>query len=756
MSGTPLPTDQPSIEEGPDTAGEDQVLLRALLEESRRGTPRPVDADLAAQALRVRRPPGALIEEQDAYASQGGARFTYRVQDRYSGWSTAWGEIGKVEVASPEPHVESVKGYAPGYVHPELWPIILDGCATRSPDDSGLTFDWTVNRDGETVAVREGAGCEVPFGLPEEGEYEVTLEVRSADGWEDSVSGRVLIDDIVVLSLGDSAASGEGNPDESGLKVGWVDRRCHRSTGSGHALTAEALEDRSDKTSVTYLSFACSGAEIDSGILGPYAGISSLGPPAPSELWEFKPLAGQIAAAREALCSVPVGDCRPQDMRQVDYIFISIGINDLSFTDVLILCANLDFGLLSLPRDVIADIFNGGCNDDVNLNSMMTNASLSLSSEFEPWAEKVLACDLSDAEWQELLGYIPTSPPPFCFDGHETFAELRRQLVAAGISVDNVYLSTYPADPFSGTGRGCEVLSLITAPEARWLSEWGQLLNERIHLEAIANGFYSIPGITEAFRSRGYCVEERYFVQLNEALLNQGDKFGTIHPNRRGHEAIRDAHLQAIAATKPDRVSTHRATAIINRIRFDVPEYETNTAYLEVSLSPYESLSTVEITTGDRYEDGVAPVIWKRAIELLEPFDVSSGEWLTLPDPVRLAVNLAPSDGQLRFSAFARIDGDGGAMQRARPQPPADSSPGGGPLPDGDGAIGFYLVDLDVDRTAPDSGEGGYVLQSQVDLGQNVGSMTVDFCIVISEIQPTRPRPNAPGSQLGCPDRVID
>lgn len=112
---------------------------------------------------------------------------------------------------------------------------------------------------------------------------------------------------MLIVSLGDSYGSGEGNPDlhqifdprpESFFQVHrptqWVDKRCHRSATAGPAEAARRLEASDPKTSVTFLSFACSGATIDTmwgtdavdpykppepgaptntGILGPYSGV---------------------------------------------------------------------------------------------------------------------------------------------------------------------------------------------------------------------------------------------------------------------------------------------------------------------------------------------------------------------------------------------------------------------------------------------------------------------------------------------------
>lgn len=118
--------------------------------------------------------------------------------------------------------------------------------------------------------------------------------------------------DLMIASLGDSFASGEGNPDlpavldeqrtirprydeATGARLAaygvprrksrpdgtiapfssarWLDRRCHRSMYSAHTRAAIALALSGDRHhAVTYASYACSGAEITDGLFWPQDG----------------------------------------------------------------------------------------------------------------------------------------------------------------------------------------------------------------------------------------------------------------------------------------------------------------------------------------------------------------------------------------------------------------------------------------------------------------------------------------------------
>jgi lysophospholipase L1-like esterase len=105
----------------------------------------------------------------------------------------------------------------------------------------------------------------------------------------------------------------------------WDDDACRRSARGAPALAARALEAASDRTSVTLVYLACSGASVDAGILGAQssAGLQ----------------ASQIEQAVQLL-----GD------RPVDLVLLSIGGNDVGFTSVLESCALSTACPISRPR----------------------------------------------------------------------------------------------------------------------------------------------------------------------------------------------------------------------------------------------------------------------------------------------------------------------------------------------------------------------------------------------------------------------
>lgn len=235
---------------------------------------------------------------------------------------------------------------------------------------------------------RRGAAITVPCDTP------VTLEIPYPAGARISVEvdrqqvaeTRARVRDLFVVGMGDSFASGEGNPDvpvrfsrertaDYGLRspgvkldgyparVGdwkqigdkafiaenaqWMDQACHRSLYSPQLRTALQLAVEDPHRAVTYVGVACSGAETIFGMFLRYKG---------NEWVPNPPLFSQISAIAEAQCGrEPARDidlpeayhmngrladlqgglvlkrCEPDKARKIDLLLLSIGGNDIGF-----------------------------------------------------------------------------------------------------------------------------------------------------------------------------------------------------------------------------------------------------------------------------------------------------------------------------------------------------------------------------------------------------------------------------------------
>lgn len=134
------------------------------------------------------------------------------------------------------------------------------------------------------------------------GQNSSTLQARILGG-EQIVSLRgneTQVREVIVAAVGDSYASGEGVPDipaqiefvdgdvkrKEAIGLGsrelrsaynaahWVERNCHRSFLSSQARAVIHYAAAHPKTETTMLHVACSGAEVISGLLGPYSGAT--------------------------------------------------------------------------------------------------------------------------------------------------------------------------------------------------------------------------------------------------------------------------------------------------------------------------------------------------------------------------------------------------------------------------------------------------------------------------------------------------
>ncbi len=206
--------------------------------------------------------------------------------------------------------------------------------------------------------------CDEPvtLSIPYPGGGSVSVGV---DG-ETPISTDIMVKDLLIAGLGDSFASGEGNPDvpvqfdenrrarnvypkragtDARSNAQWLDELCHRSL-YGHQLRAAlqiAIEN--PKAAVTFMGYACSGAAIVDGILGPQTymdyvskGDGNEGPHAVSGgakdtqlRWLLRELCREKPEKVDGLWTCPQSAYR----RNVDFLLLSIGGNDIGFSNLV-------------------------------------------------------------------------------------------------------------------------------------------------------------------------------------------------------------------------------------------------------------------------------------------------------------------------------------------------------------------------------------------------------------------------------------
>lgn len=217
--------------------------------------------------------------------------------------------------------------YDRAFVNPASWKVNFDACA--STGGSTTIESYALEIGGQSIA--KGSVCRFSHEFPALGTYPVKLVVTAKDGQSTSTQTNVVVKDLLIVSIGDSFASGEGNPDiprKVAKAPKWVDEPCHRSARAGPAQAALSIEKADPQTSVTFISFACTGALITSGLLE-----------------EFKDHPPQLTKLKEAV-----------NGRKIDALLISIGGNDISFSTlvknaILIKDCSQDPGTIKLLED---------------------------------------------------------------------------------------------------------------------------------------------------------------------------------------------------------------------------------------------------------------------------------------------------------------------------------------------------------------------------------------------------------------------
>ncbi len=259
--------------------------------------------------------------------------------------------------------------YAEDYIYPDNWDVTFNGCQSEydsiHPDAPQYLYTWLLN------GTYMSSSCSFVQTFDDTDLYTVTLTVTDADenpiaihDGLNTVEYPVQIKDYFIVAIGDSYGSGQGNPDiplvaEPGyLGIGWVlkefpfwqDLTCNRSAYAASSLAAIELEASDPHSSVTYISFACSGASINTpryddddpnknagvGLLAPYRGEDTLIPYSNSYT-DYIP--SQMDQLREALNT----HSAEHETRRIDALIVSAGGNDIYFGAATKKCVeNLD------------------------------------------------------------------------------------------------------------------------------------------------------------------------------------------------------------------------------------------------------------------------------------------------------------------------------------------------------------------------------------------------------------------------------
>ena len=256
------------------------------------------------------------------------------------------------------------------YLTPVDHPIIV---RLTGPVPVGATCAWSFDDgdgpQGSSFDCTEPVNFRVRYGRTT-----VThVDISSGSDGSQRVSTEIAVRDIFIAGLGDSVASGEGNPDRAvalsdegfcfrsylgmaysqyyrpsraGYKGGraceapdllsvwqrqsalWLNAACHRSLYSYQTRTALALAVQYPHIAVTYLPLACTGATIADGLFGAQRARDC--PPSKSGNCQGT-VNAQLAELREAVAAAK----RRQPDRKLDLVLLSVGANDIYFSGLV-------------------------------------------------------------------------------------------------------------------------------------------------------------------------------------------------------------------------------------------------------------------------------------------------------------------------------------------------------------------------------------------------------------------------------------
>ncbi len=358
----------------------------------------------------------------------------------------------------------------------------------------GATCAWSFD-DGDGPPRQSTFDCAEPVNFRARyGRSTVaTVDVSSGPAPPQRVTTEIMVRDIFIAGLGDSIASGEGNPDRpialsdegfcfrsylgpanaqyyrpsrAGYKGGraceapdflpvwqrqsalWFNAACHRSLYSYQTRTALALAVEYPHIAVTYLPLACTGATIADGLFGSQRAREC--PPSKSANATCQgTVNAQLSELREAVTAAK----RRQPDRRLDLVLLSIGANDIYFSGLV---ANV---IVDTPTERVLFRRSGVM---ASVDDSRTALVRELPQGFNRLREalKPLVGDLSRVVYTSyanptLAGGAPCPGGRAGFDIHPSFNADPQRLASVSGYVDNEFLPQLKALALCQSGVLC-------------------------------------------------------------------------------------------------------------------------------------------------------------------------------------------------------------------------------------------------------------------------------------------------------------
>jgi hypothetical protein len=383
--------------------------------------------------------------------------------------------------------------------------VTLEAAPSFSPKMPIVECTWDI-----PGVVQGATGCTTNVVFPQEGPFSVTLTVATENHKQASITRDVNIRNVIIVSIGDSIASGEGAPDVPGSldrPVTWWNHRCHRSLRSHHALTARAIEEADPKTSVTFISRACSGASILGGLRGNYGGSEPLGIIVPDTTGDLD--SNEFLRPQTEAIQLLLGTRKP------DVLLMQVGANDARFSAVIEKCTSLG------PPEAPVKLFFAECEslkqNGVNVADALRDTAygglFTTLGTLGPSLPEIVGSDtkIYIADYPDPMRASPV-PPGLC------------RTIALKGAIDDKF-------PLPASGDGILLPEDIEYAALNFLPR----LNGAIAYAASERGWTHITGMNPEFVGKSMCSADSAFMGYQESLDKEGIYKGVFHPNDKGH-----------------------------------------------------------------------------------------------------------------------------------------------------------------------------------------------------------------------------
>jgi len=360
------------------------------------------------------------------------------------------------------------------YVNPPKgYTVLLD-----SSHSTGILpttrFTWTVTNSAGHSTRLSGEDSRINL---IQGSYQVKLKATGLQNTTKPlfVTAKVAVKDVLIVAIGDSIASGEGNPVVPGvLFPEWAyspnramnteNADAHRSTIAGPAQFALQLQQANPHLAVTFVSVANSGASIPHGVLGGMISIGDSSVQLPAEVTELKRIIGT---------------------RHIDVLTLTVGADDIHFATLAEdLISNTEFGFPTLA-------------------SIQSQFSSDLSQLPQHFAALAGAIKNLNPGLVLMTGY-----PDLTLN---QFGQVAALPLALGIPLVSL------ADAQFASSQLIAPLDNVVAAAA---NQYGWNLVTKIYAD---------------FSTHGYPSTSSWIRTLGQSFAMQGNEDGTFHPNAMGH-----------------------------------------------------------------------------------------------------------------------------------------------------------------------------------------------------------------------------